>query len=1633
MNIHTKNRPNVRLNFRVALISIIAIIIAVPLVFVWNQKAKSVLSESILTQVQQAIVTIENRDPHGGEPSDGQIEADADAMETAVKQVRYFLNLHPDHVEAKVLLAQCFDKTEEAKSNPRANIQLHVDALAVSDKSRNELLSRVAELFSQTGRFTEAREAAEELVIQQESKSTDTTNGLNQNEKQLTARCYQSLATAIAGELRTAADKSKVSPLVGNRSAGTLFDLAIELNPENIDLPCSLAGFYRDTENRNMLSPEQRLPFESANSVELQAARIADKLVSDMVARNSENAQAYLASYRYKSFYEIEFASDDLIAAAKVDTQDPQVNLLLGVQKLDQAMNSRGVDTGDGNEENKSGDANFELLSQAKSHFETAIQGAPDSVEAYFRLGIVHEQMGELALAINVWSTGLEISQFKDPVTFHRLTSALIQSDSAENLSRAKSLLEQMSTLTKEIARRDGIDQGLLHQWIQSQQFLSALIQYREKEFGKAIESLEAITRDQALKDSKTNEFAHKLLTEIYLGLGRSSDASVHLATLDRTTGTSNPANLIQIGEVYLDAGNYAQAITMLTRAANSLNNAEAWRLLAHAIYLQQLKEPVQLRQWSIFDRTIERARAVEAETDSWKTTVLNAMSKIYRVENPTFETIAEPLESLQKIASQNPEIQKQLAAIYNQLGDFEKADKWLSQYMSQDLPITQTAIAKAQLLAQRDNFKQASDALALAMQANPTVEERKQLTIANANIKLQTGQSESGFSMMRDLVIANPDDGKLLFDLVELAFRIGKIDPTPADWESQLKVFEPPTGQYSTVLKAARLTKRAQNATTIAEKTRLLASAHNLLSEIDDLAKHWPLLNLLRGDVFFAEYEATVLKEGQDTKRSTELVEQTKSRYERAVALGERDTRTILRLAFLANDRAESKKWSDLVDMEAQNVNLLGAKLRLAYRQSSIDEARRLGELYTKRSPDNPVGWIQRAFLEWTLKNYETAEQHAAKSEALLEERSSISLGAWQSVFNFRVNASATARSIAESDTQLEHAQRLITKIVSLTPENERLIMEAKLLAATDSPTAGDKFLLAEKKDPNNVKTLQSVVEYFASSSNRYPGALDHAVRIMETLTKLDAQNRLYRKTLATLLARRGLESDWVRIKSFYKEDQSTSMADARVLAILLLQKSNVTNSERIADLKSADELIRSQSSQSIQDNNDRGNIAHKRSAQIADWMLLGFISDAWSKVIQDKTQKQARVQEATTQFNKVVHSEYASLQQLYQIGLFFLRNDNITEAEKLAEQIETKISSRGKLSPFSVALRAQLIATQQPDKKEEMIAHRIESLMHQVESSTGISQREKLGWYLAVAKICDQAQLHGLGVKWYRKASSENPELMAGLVNALLTSGEYLQAMGILTENYQSAPTSRKPLFVAGIANVLIQSRALSSLDDATNDSLYEIASPVLDQAKSAFPNNLSVLVNLANVQLAALGNVQNAIELYQEARKIDPRNTTILNNLATVLSDDPAQLNAALQTIDEAIKLGGSKPHLIDTKAVILRKLDRLQESEKLLVNIVHSEADSRYWWHLSEVHLQRFQANQDTNQVALARKYLQTAIDNGLEDSILTPGEKSRLLKLKNELGSNSPSVATNSQKLEHTTLKVSTNVDANEEQ
>ncbi|WP_406701323.1 tetratricopeptide repeat protein (plasmid) [Singulisphaera sp. Ch08] len=116
---------------------------------------------------------------------------------------------------------------------------------------------------------------------------------------------------------------------------------------------------------------------------------------------------------------------------------------------------------------------------------------------------------------------------------------------------------------------------------------------------------------------------------------------------------------------------------------------------------------------------------------------------------------------------------------------------------------------------------------------------------------------------------------------------------------------------------------------------------------------------------------------------------------------------------------------------------------------------------------------------------------------------------------------------------------------------------------------------------------------------------------------------------------------------------------------------------------------------------------------------------------------------------------------------------------------------------------------------------------------------------------------------------------------------------------------------------------------------------------------PNSIETLQKMARVRYLQ-GRFDEQIKLYQAILKLEPGDYTFLNDMAWTLSEDLNQPKEGLEYVDELLKRAGFQANVLDTRGVILTRLDRLDEAIKDLETAAESQPSGVVYFHLARAY-------------------------------------------------------------------------------
>ncbi len=182
---------------------------------------------------------------------------------------------------------------------------------------------------------------------------------------------------------------------------------------------------------------------------------------------------------------------------------------------------------------------------------------------------------------------------------------------------------------------------------------------------------------------------------------------------------------------------------------------------------------------------------------------------------------------------------------------------------------------------------------------------------------------------------------------------------------------------------------------------------------------------------------------------------------------------------------------------------------------------------------------------------------------------------------------------------------------------------------------------------------------------------------------------------------------------------------------------------------------------------------------------------------------------------------------------------------------------------------------------------------------------------------------------------------------------------------------------------------------LSTEPSDDQFAQIEPAVSAALDRYPDSAELTFTVGTLRCWQQ-QLEQAVALFEHTLELDPRHVPALNNLAMIYAQDPNLAGSALQYIERALEAAGPRRELIDTQAVVLLKLGRIDEALDALQLVTGSlDADP-----LSFVHLAMAFLAADSHPQARAALY--EARERGLAPHRLMPFERRSLEDVEVEL-------------------------------
>ncbi len=176
---------------------------------------------------------------------------------------------------------------------------------------------------------------------------------------------------------------------------------------------------------------------------------------------------------------------------------------------------------------------------------------------------------------------------------------------------------------------------------------------------------------------------------------------------------------------------------------------------------------------------------------------------------------------------------------------------------------------------------------------------------------------------------------------------------------------------------------------------------------------------------------------------------------------------------------------------------------------------------------------------------------------------------------------------------------------------------------------------------------------------------------------------------------------------------------------------------------------------------------------------------------------------------------------------------------------------------------------------------------------------------------------------------------------------------------------------------------------------------------EAKSLFEHVVAVDRDHVDAHLGLahavyqIGDVEAAVRVYRRALALEPYHRQGLNDLAWILAVDLRRAEEALELADTGLARYPDDPHLLDTRGVILLKLDRPDEARRDLERCVETAGKLPATRARAMLHLARHFARQDDRTAV--RSWLDRAMEIDRAEDVFDDEERAEIAALRRATG------------------------------
>jgi|GEM_PF-6389896 len=1592
MNIKSSNSPGKTASYEFNVRLMLATLLLVGIVgtgsYFWYQFA---FEKSAIGFLSQARSTYETAEPLIDDPDP---EARANGLNQAKKAFELYwqyIQIQPADFDALLEFAERYDQTDLENKNYRRAVVLF-QRVIVQFGPQPKYVASLAGNLVEMGEYGEAEKQSVRLIGELGADGAD--NSANES---LHAIAWRSLARSILGQFHQGIlTKPNAKDEVGLAS-GDVLTKAIDLNPNDWKLGFSIAEFWLLEESQKFLSEYQN---EELARRGIDRIAYAIELAGQVLGKNNTDPNALCDSYLFKRNANVDQPEIDLNEAIRIAPSNPRANAMLG-EFLFESVAKAVV----GRPANEITAEQRSVLERSRDMLKVASPESGEVFAVHSGLGQVYQLLGDNDQAVATWKKGLEINSNQEFELRYRIVEYLVKND---QLAEADLELSAWNDRITGISLSPNPNPKLIFSARSHRVYWLGQIQLKRNQIDQALQSFDFVLINDSI------DKYHSRIARLSLGNWFESrnllQEAVNQYEAALTIAPEDDEIRLACARANSRAGNWKPAQRHYLRVFEGAESADLKLEYANVLLQVELTRLPSERNWNAVDAIIAQLRSPEFAVNPSLAELVERLATNVEVvkgdSRDSFQSsgLQSQLERLEQIDSNSPTHVNQLARVLAFLGENEKLEDLIQKRLPQIADEFERTKLAVEIRMRRQDEGDLATCLDLIARLLPTItdnEHKIDLNLLLTNVLVAQREYDLALERLTSLHNEFSDSSRVLMELVDFVIRLDRIEGSPMPWESGLAEFEGQNGSIQQFLTARRKIQQvddflkssdAADSNLLTGQLKVLDEGKALMSKVIGARPNWPKGYEQLG-VIHQLASSILLQLPQKQSQARSESQNAVSQYRRAWEVGGRDLSLVYRLVFLDSDPEFIKGIFEMLDSRTVSAvpGLAGRNAEVALHLNDMPMAERIAKELVETRPEDPISWLISGQVQARQGDFEKANEAAEKARLLIkkdsDERESL-----LKVFQFYITSALWQNDPELRAKQMGRAVSMIASLVNLEEPESKDFFKAQLLAAVDDPQAATFFQSAENNNPREAQLLL-ILDYYLQDSGSVD-SLVHAIRLAEKLVQKYPFKNEYKLQLASLLMRRGLGDDFDVARKLLQESAVPGTFEFnRAEAIRLVQiQRMLPNFERLQALSEAERLMRAVT--------DPPNSSNSEDRFLLAEIYLGKIP-----VLEPGSEEQVQnADRLRAIIDSLDQAPGLNANQIANLANFYINEQkDVEKAQKNLDRLN--LMTRSASPPFGAPYQLQIRlwkANGDPDlpARTKKLAGEFESRIQQ--GALVYDAMEKSRMFTEMALIYQEAGDSENTLDWLRKAVAINPDQTNNLILALAQNNQKLEAVKVARALYEKNPKIdliRSVVFILGSGQ--------------TPTGAFDAAKPLLDDAVKRFANDQDLLMTVGDYYAFQPNMAATSIQYYRQALALagtKPLTTlSLLNNLATVLGEGDQQMRSeAIQLIDRAegmLQNRNLPPALLDTKAIILMNDGNLEQSRKILRGLVASDKDPRFWFHLAEVEwkfaeVSGLDADRQSFQTAL-----KNAIDGGVEDTVLTPGELERLIRLKQNRNAN----------------------------